>query len=338
MDLEDFCKKLPKLELHAHLNGSVSPKTIRKLCELKNKNFNEELSRIDTSMSLKECFKIFDIVHTLTDTTDALFITTCDVISEFHNDNVIYLEIRSTPKYVEGKMNKNEYIETIIKAIEHSKKLLPEIIVKFLVSVNRRNGFEDAEENVKLAIDYYKKYPEYVVGIDLSGDPTEGDAYLNLFKNARNIGLKIAAHCAEVPNEKEIMDILEFKPDRLGHCTNIHPNLKGSHKLFGKLIESKIPVELCLTSNLKCETIKSLSEHQFLYLYEANHPICLATDDKGVFDTTLSQEYKLAADYYNLTKDNLKQLVISSVDYAFVSKEEKIKLLNTIAGKNKQLN
>ncbi|KAG8039258.1 hypothetical protein G9C98_003565 [Cotesia typhae] len=331
MDL--FCQKLPKLELHAHLNGSVSQKTIRKLSELNNKNFNDELSRIDSSVSLKECFKIFDIVHSVTNTTEALFITTCDVINEFNDDNVIYLELRSTPRYVEGKMTKNEYIDTIIKAIEHSKKTTPGITVKLLVSVNRKNGFKDAEENIKLAIEYYKKYPECVVGIDLSGDPTQGDACLNLLKSARDFGLKIAAHCAEVPNEKEVMDILEFKPDRLGHCTNIHPNLSGTLKLFNKLIESKIPVELCLTSNLKCETVPSLSEHQFSYLYQANHPLCLATDDKGVFNTTLSQEYKLAADTFNLTKEDLKKLVRSSVEFAFISQQEKEKLLATIDNK-----
>lgn len=77
--------------------------------------------------------------------------------------------------------------------IEH-----PTIIVKFLVSVNRKQGRETAEENVHLAIRMKEKYPNYVLGIDLSGDPTQGEAFLRLMGEARDAGLKITSHCAEV--------------------------------------------------------------------------------------------------------------------------------------------
>lgn len=74
---------------------------------------------------------------------------------------------------------------------------MPEIIVKLLISVNRKQGFENAEENVKLAVKFHQDFHDCVVGIDLSGDPDEGEAYIKLFKDCRKAGLKIAAHCAE---------------------------------------------------------------------------------------------------------------------------------------------
>lgn len=68
--------------------------------------------------SFFRCFKIFDIAHALTITPQAVFVATCDVIKEFHEDNVIYLELRSTPRAVKDLMTKTEYLEAIIKAIE----------------------------------------------------------------------------------------------------------------------------------------------------------------------------------------------------------------------------
>lgn len=79
-----------------------------------------------------------------------------------------------------------------------SKSQFPQILVKLLISINRKQGYESAKENVNLAIQFMKKYPEYVVGIDLSGDPTVDYSFLELLEISRKAGLKIAAHCAEV--------------------------------------------------------------------------------------------------------------------------------------------
>lgn len=74
----------------------------------------------------------------------------------------------------------------------------PQILVKLLISINRKQGYESARENINLAIEFTKKYPEYIVGIDLSGDPTVNYSFLELLEMSRKAGLKITAHCAEV--------------------------------------------------------------------------------------------------------------------------------------------
>ncbi|XP_024875901.1 adenosine deaminase-like protein isoform X1 [Temnothorax curvispinosus] len=325
MDMQEFCRKLPKVELHAHLNGSLSVSTLQKLCKMHRSGIASDQACMDTTnfSSLSECFKMFDIAHALTITPQAVFVATCDVIKEFHEDNVIYLELRSTPRAVNDLMTKTEYLEAIIKAMEASKSEFPQILVKLLVSINRKQGYESAEENINLAIQFIEKYPGYVVGIDLSGDPTAGDSFLELLEKSRKVGLSITAHCAEVPNEVETNDILKFKPDRLGHCTCIHPSLQGSQQLFNMLLESKIPVELCLTSNIKCKTVPSYMYHQFKYLYKAGHPITIATDDKGVFNTCLSKELEILNSVFNIGRKQLKELSILSVQYSFASTEEK---------------
>lgn len=70
--------------------------------------------------------------------------------------------------------------------------------MKLLISVNRKQGYKAAQENIELAINFMKKYPQYIVGLDLSGDPITGNIFLKLLRKARMAGLKIAAHCAEV--------------------------------------------------------------------------------------------------------------------------------------------
>ncbi|XP_017754595.1 PREDICTED: adenosine deaminase-like protein [Eufriesea mexicana] len=340
MDLENFCQSLPKLELHAHLNGSLSIDTLKKLYKMQNPNsegYENILMSIKDCSSLGECFKVFDIAHSLTVTPEAVFHSTYDTVKEFKDDNVIYLELRSTPRAVQGKMTKQEYVEAIIKAFEVCKIDYPSILIKLLISINRKQGYKAAQENIELAINFIKKYPQYIVGLDLSGDPMTGSAFLELLQKARMAGLKIAAHCAEVPNETETIDIFEFKPDRFGHCTCVHPALQGSSKLFNLLLDSKIPVELCLTSNVQCKTVSTYESHQFKYLFEAGHPICLATDDKGVFHTTLSREYEIASLTFSLNRDQLIKLCMSTVEYAFATSEEKRVLLSTINNFNHKI-
>lgn len=74
----------------------------------------------------------------------------------------------------------------------------PGILLKLLISINRKQGYKAAQENIELAIDFIKKYPQYIVGLDLSGDPMTGNTFLELLEKARMAGLKIAIHCAEV--------------------------------------------------------------------------------------------------------------------------------------------
>ncbi|XP_017788379.1 PREDICTED: adenosine deaminase-like protein [Habropoda laboriosa] len=340
MNLGGFCQSLPKVELHAHLNGSLSTDTLKKLYKLQNPNSEgceNIVMNVENLSSLGECFKVFDIAHSLTVTPEAVFHSTYNTVKEFKEDNVIYLELRSTPRAVQGKMTKEEYIEAIIEAFEVCQTDFPSILTKLLLSINRKQGYKAAQENIELAIHFSKKYPQYIVGLDLSGDPMTGGAFLELLKKARVAGLKIAVHCAEVSNETETMDILEFKPDRLGHCTCIHPTLQGSERLFTMLLNSKIPVELCLTSNVQCKTVPAYESHHFKYLHEAGHPVCLATDDKGVFHTSLSQEYEIVSSTFGLGYEELVKLCQSSVQYAFATSEEKQAMLSKIENFNHKM-
>lgn len=103
------------------------------------------------------------------------------------------------------------------------KSKLPNILVKLIISINRRESVESAAENVSIALKYHKLYPDVICGVDLSGDPTckSFEDFKDQLTVARDAGLKLALHCGEVQNENEIKSMLEYGMDRLGHGTFI---------------------------------------------------------------------------------------------------------------------
>lgn len=106
--------------------------------------------------------------------------------------------------------------------------------------------------------------------------------------------------------------MLDFRPDRLGHCvfTVRDPELRE------RLIASKIPVELCLTSNLLTRSCESVETHHFGELFQAGANVVLCTDDTWVFNTSLSREYALAQKAFDLTSQDIRDLALRAMDFA----------------------
>lgn len=223
---------MPKVELHAHLNGSARSSTLLELARgLGEKGvivFSDvEHVILKDDRSLTEVFKLFDLIHVLT--TDHATVTriTKEVVGDFAAENVVYLELRTTPKRNDSKcMTKHSYMEAVIEGLRtvdavdvnftstnngvgrtvkpslmsgtHTYNGLPmkKIYVRLLLSIDRRETLEAAMETVKLALELKDVG---VVGIDLSGNPKVGDwtTFLPALKFARDQGLRVTLHCGE---------------------------------------------------------------------------------------------------------------------------------------------
>lgn len=121
-----------------------------------------------------------------------------------------------------------------------------------------------------------------------------------------------------MPSQLEETDLLlNLPPDRIGHGTFMHPEMGGSQNLVDKVVQKNIPLELCLTSNVKGQSVPCYSKHHFKYWYLMGHPSVICTDDKGVFATELSQEYKLAATTFGLSQEAVWKLSQQAIDYIF---------------------
>ncbi|XP_068579600.1 adenosine deaminase-like protein [Cebidichthys violaceus] len=319
-----FYRELPKVELHAHLNGSVSFHTIEKLISRKpHLNIEHGMTAIGKGQrrTLEECFQVFKVIHQLVDSEEDILMVATDVIREFAADGVKYLELRSTPREEQNTgLTKKRYVETVIKAIKQCKSEGVDIDVRFLVAIDRRNGAEVAMETVKLAEEFMLSTDGLVVGLDLSGDPTVGHGkdLLPALQRAKNCGLKLSLHLSEVPSQLEESDLLlNLPPDRIGHGTFLHSEVGGSQSLVDKVVTNNIPLELCLTSNVKGQTVPCYSKHHFKYWYQMGHPSIICTDDKGVFSTDLSREYQLAASTFGLSREDVWNLSQQAIDCIF---------------------
>ncbi|XP_065827088.1 adenosine deaminase-like protein isoform X3 [Oscarella lobularis] len=276
------------------------------------------------SRTLEECFLIFKAIHELVSSREAIDMVTRDVVSEFASDGVKYLELRTTPRTLNG-LSSSGYISTILKAIDETEREIPSIIVKLLLSIDRTHTLREAEDTVDLAIHLKKEPNSRIVGIDLSGNPNAGDGrlFLPCLQRARESGLKISLHIAEVPNVEESLALLKFNPDRLGHGTCLFPERGGTQELVDYMFNKRIPLEVCLTSNVKCKTVGSYSEHHLKELMEIDHSFALCTDDKGVFSTSLSDEYRHALEQLGLSRQQLWKASRRSIDSTFASDDTK---------------
>ncbi|KAM4675028.1 N6-Methyl-AMP deaminase [Discoglossus pictus] len=323
-----FYRDLPKVELHAHLNGSISSATMKKLMAKKpHLQIQNGMTMIDKGQkrSLEECFQMFRIIHQITDTAEDILMVTKDVIKEFAADGVKYLELRSTPRETTTGMNKRTYVETILEGIRQCKEEELDIDVRFLVAIDRRGGPTVAKETVKLTEEFFHSTNDLVLGLDLSGDPTVGHGkdFMESLSEAKKSGLKLALHVSEIPSqEEESKLLLELPPDRIGHGTF----LSTSSDLVEIVKQHHIPLELCMTSNIKGQTVPSCDQHHFGFWYNLGHPCVLCTDDKGVFATDLSQEYQIVADTFNLTPHQVWDLSYQAIDYIFSTKDVKSNL------------
>ena len=300
-----------------HLNGMLRDATLRELAE--NHGISPDSCKLSArgGRTLDECFNVFAVIHRVTQSLQVVRRIAREAVEDAAGDGVVYLEIRTTPKAYPGtKINKHSYVDAVLMGIQDfAQEGSPWCQAKLLLSVDRRESPRQAMETVELAASLQHRG---VIGVDLSGNPSLGKFvdWEPALQAARSRGLKVTIHTGEIPSDGETAAILAFKPDRLGHVCF----LSDAHHQI--LLDSRRPLELCLTSNLVSESVTSLASHHFQRYYSAGqNAVVLCTDDPGVFNTTLSREYVLAAEAFHLSRHALVQLAKNGLDAAFAPEE-----------------
>ena len=166
---------LPKVELHAHIGGSIRPQTFVELCNDK----NISIEHIDFyKLNVETAFQIFKVTDQLVTEPRILARVTREVVEDYSKHNCRYLELRSTPKIVGEITDKELYIETVLDSIVQAEQDFKSIQVNFLVSISRTAPVEVAAEVIDLVIKLRKQDdPKYqkLVGLEMSGDPRKGN-------------------------------------------------------------------------------------------------------------------------------------------------------------------
>ncbi|KAI1435726.1 Metallo-dependent hydrolase [Xylaria sp. CBS 124048] len=331
--LVDF-KSMPKIELHAHLSGSISRQCLHDIWLRKRAAGQTDLEDPLILMpvgkhdfNLETFFPLFSsCIYRLVDDIDSLRFSTVSVIEDFARDGVVYLELRTTPRpFPKAGLDKEAYVDHILSAIDEAQRRFPSIQVRLILSVDRRNTLDEANEVVALATHFSDRG---VVAIDLCGDPTMGDVSLftPAFEAARAAGLKITVHFAEAEasaGAAELETLLRWEPDRLGHVIHTSESVK-------RQIEARrgIGLELCLSCNVQAKMIVGdFDAHHFGEWWRVDGPVVVpCTDDVGVFGSPLSNEWTLIQQHFHLERDEILGLARKGIDVIFGGDEQKARL------------
>ncbi|EGX53780.1 hypothetical protein AOL_s00004g439 [Orbilia oligospora ATCC 24927] len=347
---EDFCKRLPKIELHAHLTGSIRRETLGEIWR-RRKEQEPDFDLEDPLVAIPPGKVDFDLT-----TEWSVEHATRQVLRDFESDGVVYLELRTIPRaFDETGLTKEKYITTILSTIRSFQS--ETMHTRLILAIDRQNTKEEALDTVELAIKY--KSEGLVVGVDLCGNPAAGDVriFREAFKKAKQNDLGITLHFAEIerqPIKDELDILLSFEPQRLGHAIHIERMMSSqSHRagntddrILREIRQRKLCIELCLSCNVYAKMLpnrhgngsSSFQDHHFKYWWKTDCPVALGTDDVGVFLSDLSNEYYLASTHFRVNKYELWHLVFYSIDAIFADQSEKDRLKSSLLAWGKENN
>ena len=260
-----FCQSIPKIELHAHLNGCIRQSTFRQLLssskdQIRLDELDKEFSHGDTHSRMANVFEKFSLLRSCVTNLDDICRITRETLEDFIHDNVMYVELRTRPRsFQNGKILASDYIEAILNIMKQYEE---HICSRLILSIDRTQTLEQAMETFKLA----ENYRTSIVGLDLSGDPNvKSFDYLRpIFELAKQTNLSTTIHIGELPDDECLIEnnsIIDYKPTRLGHF-----NFR-TYEQEQNVMKKQIPLELCPTSNMLTMNLTNLNQHLKGYLH-----------------------------------------------------------------------
>ena len=329
MSLLDFIKKSPKAELHLHIEGTLEPEQMFALAKRNNihipfKNINEAKKAYNFS-NLESFLKIYYEGAKVLIKEQDFFDLTWAYALKCKEDNIVHTEIFFDPQtHTVRGINFDIVINGIYKALQKAQKefgLSFKIIMCFLRHLDEKEGFKVLDE----ALAHKDKI--YGVGLDSSETDNPPNKYEKLFKKAIKYGFITVAHAGEEgPPEYiwEALNLLNVK--RIDHGVQC---LKDE-KLVEKLSENQIPLTVCPLSNIKLRVFNKLEDHSLKKMLDKKLMVMVNSDDPAYFGGYLNQNLIETQAALNLSKNEVKTLLINSFKSSFLSEEKKKEWINQI--------
>lgn len=332
-------RRLPKVVLHEHLDGSCRPETLIELAEAQSYG---ELPTTDPEALRDWFFEGADrgslplylegFRHTvgLMQTEDALERIAFEYLEDSHRDGVVYSEVRFAPHlHTFGGLGLDAVMHAVLRGLHRAAEAFDTgfgLIVCALRNENEGLSHKLAE----LAIAYRNNG---CVGFDLAGEEAGHPAadHLRAFQLAQRQNFNITVHAGESFGPESIWQALQYcGAHRIGHGTRLVEDLavhQGRVIKVGSLaqyvIDHRVPLEICLSSNVHTGATASLAEHPFPLFLQLGMRLTLNTDNRLMSRTTMTEEYQVAAEHFGCDLDQLETLSINAMKSAFAHYSER---------------
>ena len=318
---------LPKIELHLHLDCSLSYKVVKQIqpsitYEEYQDSFVAPPKCTDLVDYLKRAVKGFELMQT----KEQLQLVTLDVCDQLKADGLIYAEIRFAPLlHIAKGLTPTEVVQTINDAISEGIAKTG-VELRLILCTLRHYTEEQSMETVELV----KKFKgTNVVAFDIAGDeagcPVKN--HIKAFEFAKANNIHITSHAGEAKGPESVWETLEhFHPSRIGHGVRSAED----EKLLNHLKKENIHLEVCPTSNVQTNVVETIQEHPANKIYKHGVSMSINTDARTVSPVTLSSEYALLEKTFSWNKEHFLKCNLEAIAHSFCEDPLKQKLKQKI--------
>ena len=326
----ELLARLPKAELHVHLDGSLRPGTMVDLArtarvELPSTDPDvlRRHMRVDDARNLEEFLTRFELTIALLQTPEAIERVAWEMVEDAARDGIRLLEVRYCPRLsTRHGLSMDEVLAAERRGLEQGERdfgVRTGIINCALRQQEPAHSLEIAEASVRWR-------DRGVVALDLAG----GEAgrppgeHRDAFDHAALGGLRVTIHAGEAAGPESVREALALcHAERLGHGTRIHED----PALEDYVRDRQVAVEINLTSNLQTRVVERAADHPVRRYLRHGMPVTLCTDSWLMCDTTLTDEYDLAQRELGFTREEIDRMILNGFAAAFVPWPEKERIL-----------
>ena len=323
-------RNIPKVDLHRHLDCSMRWSTVTEIAKKLGMNlgarpalFRDSFLITEKMKNLESVLKKFLNAQKVLASEEILTRLAYEVCEDAYNDNIMVLELRYAPSFINdghSKLNYEKIHKSLMKGIQFAEKKFG-MAVGLIGIIQRNKPLAIANKAMDFFIDHKKDY----VGVDLA-DNEEGfnpKPFAPMFQRAKKAGLHVTIHSGETPNGyagQWMIDAIELLgAERIGHgvqCIN--------HPAVIELLKSRdIPLEVCPLSNWLTQAFPTFDDHPLRELYSAGVKITINSDDPGIFGSTLTDDYDIAQRFHRFTEDEFKKINKIAFQKSFIPAAKK---------------
>jgi adenosine deaminase len=330
----EYIQRLPKTDLHCHLDGSLRLTTILDLAQQQGVKLPaddpDRLAKIikigQDCDSLVDYLKGFDVTLSVMQTEEALYRTAYELAEDAAREGVWLMEVRYSPMlHTRQGLRLTTIVETVLAALRQGERdfgIRSGVILCGIRSISAENSLGMAE----LAVAYKNKG---VVGFDLAGAEYNFPAkdHKQAFQLVLDNNINCTAHAGEAYGPESVAQAIHFcGAHRIGHGTR----LREDGDLLNYVNDHRIPLEVCLSSNVQTRAVRDIASHPAKFYLDFGLRTTINTDNRLITDTTVSKEMWLAHRHLSFTLNDLKTVITAGFKSAFMPFSEKQQLLRRV--------